>query len=276
MKPAHIPRYLPPPQGVSASECAWRIRCAPRPRCRNASTGLAPSKPRVLEKPAKFRPPSHPQRLVKQRTPRQYPGPPLSEVQRAEQRIKRYPNMMPAEGTFMFWFLNSRLLHMGITLGVLFSLAAIVSVENFHRSTPFVDMLPPGREFWSHPFKFAAAYGHVYKLHTDHISAETAERRQKKADDVQKRSRYRKAHGLEDQQGFGGWTAKSDAELLGPALPSQDFSRQVGSPVKDTSAPDNAEISPEAAPTAVEDDHSAYVEPARRKRPVKRWLGIWE
>lgn len=116
MKPAHIPRYLPPPQGVSASECAWRIRCAPRPRCRNASTGLAPSKPRVLEKPAKFRPPSHPQRLVKQRTPRQYPGPPLSEVQRAEQRIKRYPNMMPAEGTFMFWFLNSRLLHMGITL----------------------------------------------------------------------------------------------------------------------------------------------------------------
>lgn len=176
----------------------------------------------------------------------------------------------------MFWFLNSRLLHMGITLSVLFSLAAIVSVENFHRSTPFVDMLPAGKEFWSHPFKFAAAYGHVYKLHTDHISAETAERRRKKVDDVQKRSRYRKAHGLEDQQGFGGWTAKSDAESLGPALPNRDFSGQIGSPVEDIPHPDSAETLPKAAPVAGEGDQSDYVESTRRKRPVKRWLGIWE
>ncbi|KAL8945230.1 MAG: hypothetical protein Q9211_000240 [Gyalolechia sp. 1 TL-2023] len=232
------------------------------PRYRNASTGPAPTKPRVLEKPAKFYPPSHPQRLVKRRMPRQYPGPPLSDVQKAQQRTKKYPNMMPAEGTFMFWFWNSRLVHMGISLGVLFSLAAIISVENFHRSTPYIDMLPAGKEFWSHPFKFVATYGHVYKLHTDHVSAETAERRKKKVDDVQKRSRYRKAHGLENEQGFGGWIAKSDAESLGPALPSQDISGQ---------APNIVESQP--APTGGEDDQST---PVRKRRPVKRWLGIWE
>ncbi|KAI4177345.1 MAG: hypothetical protein LQ343_000325 [Gyalolechia ehrenbergii] len=183
---------------------------------------------------------------------------------------------MPAEGTFMFWFLNNRLLHMSISMTVLFSLAAIVFVENFHRSTPYIDMLPAGKEFWSHPFQFAATYGHVYKLHTDHVSAETAERRKKKIDDVQKRSRYRKAHGLENEQGFGGWTAKSDAESLGPALPSQDFPGQVESSLRDRSAPNNAETQPKTAPAAAADDQSTYVDPAGRKRPVKKWLGIWE
>lgn len=114
-----IPRYLLPHRGTFALERAWRVRCAlwpNSPRYSNASTGSAPSKPRVLEKPAKFYPPSHPQRLVKGRVPRQYPGPPLSEVQKAEQKTKKYPNMMPAEGTFMFWFLNNRLLHMSISM----------------------------------------------------------------------------------------------------------------------------------------------------------------
>lgn len=83
---------------------------------RNAATGSSSAKPRVLEKPAKFYPPSHPQRLAKRTMPRQYPGPPISQAQEEEQKFKKYPNMMPAKGTFMFWFLNSKLLHMGICL----------------------------------------------------------------------------------------------------------------------------------------------------------------
>ncbi|KAL8970540.1 MAG: hypothetical protein Q9183_001474 [Haloplaca sp. 2 TL-2023] len=244
---------------------------------KNASTTANASKPRVLEKPAKFYPPSHPQRLVKQRTiPRQYPGPPVSEAQKEEQRTKQYPNMMPAEGTFMFWFLTSRMLHMCITLSVLLSLAVFVAVEDFHRNTPFADMLPAAKIFWSHPFEFIATYGKVYKLHTDHVSAETAERRRKKVDDVQKRSRYRKAHGLEKEQGFGGWTAKTDAELLGPAAPVGDSSGKedvLANGDNSTANPENQ--SNDRSGTSV-NDPSAYInsEP-RRRPPVKRWLGIW-
>ena len=72
------------------------------------------SKPRVLEKPTKFNPPSHGKRL-KQQTPRQY-GPQLTGEQKVEQQTKKYPNMMPAPGTFMHWFLNSRGIHTFISL----------------------------------------------------------------------------------------------------------------------------------------------------------------
>ncbi|KAL9015189.1 MAG: hypothetical protein Q9173_000192, partial [Seirophora scorigena] len=152
---------------------------------------------------------------------------------------------------------------------VLFSLASIVFIENFHRSTPFVDRLPPAREFWSHPFKFVATYGHVYKLHTDHVSAETAERRKRKVDDVQKRSRYRKAHGLEDEQGLGGWTAKTSHDSLGPALVSQDLPDQIG-------ASSSGKVQPSKASAVTDDDQSSYADLEGKKRPIKKWLGIWE
>jgi len=53
-------------------------------------------------------------------------------------------------------------------------------------------------------------------MHTDYISAQTAERRKQKVDDVQKRSEYRKAHGLDKEGIFGGWTARTDDEVMGP------------------------------------------------------------
>ena len=77
------------------------------PICRNASAST--SKPRVLEKPTKFNPPSHGKRL-KQQIPRQY-GPQLTGQQKTEQETKKYPNMMPPPGTFMYWFLTSRGIH---------------------------------------------------------------------------------------------------------------------------------------------------------------------
>ena len=83
------------------------------PSIRHAST-TPPPKPRVLEKPERFNPPSHPSRL--RTKPRQYPGPPLSEHERKAQTKRKYPHMMPPEGTFMHWFLTSRALHTWITL----------------------------------------------------------------------------------------------------------------------------------------------------------------
>lgn len=40
----------------------------------------------------------------------------------------------------------------------------------------------------------------MYKMHTDHVSVETAEKRKRRVDDVEKRREYRVAHGLEEPQ----------------------------------------------------------------------------
>ena len=81
---------------------------------RHASS-TSSSKPRTLEKPAKFNPPSHPARLNRS-PPRQYPGPPLSAPELEAQKTKQYPHMMPPEGSFMRWFLTNRSIHVWITL----------------------------------------------------------------------------------------------------------------------------------------------------------------
>ena len=99
---AQSPNSLRPP----------RISFRTQPICRNASAST--SKPRVLEKPTKFNPPSHGRRLRRQ-TPRQY-GPQLTVEQKVEQETKKYPNMMPSPGTFMYWFLTSRGIHTFICL----------------------------------------------------------------------------------------------------------------------------------------------------------------
>ena len=82
---------------------------------RYASTKSTSSKPRVLEKPSKFTPPSHPAR-INRAPPRQYPGPPLSAPELEAQKTKQYPHMMAPEGSFMRWFLTNRSIHMWITL----------------------------------------------------------------------------------------------------------------------------------------------------------------
>jgi hypothetical protein len=40
----------------------------------------------------------------------------------------------------------------------------------------------------------------VYKMHTEHVSLETAAKRKRAVDDVEKRREYRVAHGLEEPQ----------------------------------------------------------------------------
>lgn len=74
-----------------------------------------PTKPIVLEKPDKFRPPSHPQRL-KRRVPRNYPGPALSPSERETQQTRSYPHTFPNPGTWLHWFLTTRGVHLVITL----------------------------------------------------------------------------------------------------------------------------------------------------------------
>ena len=83
---------------------------------RSVAFHASSTEPIVLEKPDKFRPPSHPSRLANSRRSRQYPGPPLPESEKKAQMTRKYPHMFPKEGTFMFWFLTNRMVHVYITL----------------------------------------------------------------------------------------------------------------------------------------------------------------
>ncbi|MCJ1288601.1 hypothetical protein MMC34_000129 [Xylographa carneopallida] len=104
-------------------------------------------------------------------------------------------------------------------------------------------------------------------MHTAHISAVTAERRKKKVEDVQKRAQYRKAHGLDQGEGLGQWTAKADAEMLGPSLKTD---RAIGVEV----GAGNGIGLGKAADENVAHDN-VYVDWEGKKKPIKKWFGIW-
>ncbi|KAM3066792.1 hypothetical protein ACMFMG_011861 [Clarireedia jacksonii] len=257
-----IPRFLLPLRSP-----LWSL--SPKTTIRHASKKSTPakkgpngpSKPLVLEQPTKFVPPSHPARL--RRDAPRYPGPQLSAEEIARQSVKKYPNMMPPPGTFMHWFLNNKSIHIWIALGTLSTLAGGVFVSNFKRDSPFGDMLPHWTQLFVHPIAFTRTVIEVLRLHTAHVTAETMERRKHKVEDVAKRAAYRKAHGLDQDQGFGGWTAKTDSEVLGPAIKLGDD-----------------KIAGEAVGMATEVPSDAHGEEEKKivlekKFSGKKWLGIW-
>lgn len=220
-------------------------------------------KPRLLEKPERFNPPSHSARLPRKN--KTY-GAPVTPQEAERQKTRQYPHMMPPEGSFMFWFLTNRIIHVIISFGILMSLVLGIWFQNFIHSTPYKDMLPPNSMFFAHPWQFLRRYWDIYDLTTAYNTQQVMERRKAKIDDVQKRSNYRKAHGLDtgDKAGlFGGWTAKTDAELMGPALRTSDVEEAL---------PKDVELQGELdapAATAISDISTAKV----KSRP--KWFGIW-
>ena len=120
---------------------------------------------------------------------------------------------------------------------------------------------------FAHPITFFGRWFEVYQMHIEYTSKQTADRRRQNVDDVQKRSEYRKAHGIGQEEGvFGGWTAKSDAETLGPAL--REGGAAVAVPETNASSPIAANAAAEAEGTFV--DFEGKTQPLRKK-----WLGIW-
>lgn len=85
---------------------------------RNASSTAtdAKSKQVVLEKPARFNPPSHGARLPKNKPPQQHYGGSLSANELSAQKKKEYPGLPAADGTWAHWFWNSKALHLCITM----------------------------------------------------------------------------------------------------------------------------------------------------------------
>lgn len=119
-----IPAFLLPRGGLSQSSLQY-LRITPRRTLlhhasfsSSSASHAAPTKPRVLEKPDKFRPPSHPARRVvnPNKSPRNYPGPPPTAKEIEDRKTKRYPNMFPPEGTVLFKFLTNKGIHVWISM----------------------------------------------------------------------------------------------------------------------------------------------------------------
>ncbi len=115
-------------------------------------------------------------------------------------------------------------------------------------------------------------------MHVEYVSQETYERRKRKVEDVKKRSDYRKAHGLDQEGVFGGWTAKSDEESLGPAL------REAGgddSLIRDADARPGPSNTMELAKATVDNTEGTgqgdtFVDFEGRRQPMKKkWFGVW-
>ncbi|KAK0266651.1 hypothetical protein LTR91_007636 [Friedmanniomyces endolithicus] len=239
------------------------------PRLRHASTTTPPPKPRLLEKPDRFNPPSHGARM---RTKPRYYGAPLSHHERTAQKTRRYPHMMPPEGSFMFYFLTDRTIHLFITLGILLSLVGAIWYKDFLTQTPYTDLLPPNSMLFAHPIAFFRRWAEVYGMHVSYISAQTAERRRAKMDDVAKRSEYRKVHGIGQEEGvFGGWTAKSEREVMGPAF-REGGGEGVGQVV---AVRDASPVAVPAATAGVEAQETFIDFDGKRQPAIKKWFGIW-
>ena len=115
----------------------------------------------------------------------------------------------------------------------------------------------------------------VYKLDVARTSIETAERRRKNVEDIQKSNTYRIAHGLQDEnaQGLGGWTPKSDEEALGSgAKAGVAVQRPVGVEPGQELEPMGVARSEESR-EGFDKDREPSKKPV--KKPVKKWLGIW-
>ena len=193
--------------------------------------------------------------------------------------------------------------------GTLCTLGIATFHLEFRRKSPYATMLPPLQSFVWHPIEFVQAYVTAFKLDVEHTSAITAERRRKKADDVRKRAEYRKAHGLDQNQGFGGWTSKEveeshalrekekekekereERESAGGGVLTRDQTDTAPLPAHQIhrAAPSAADASQAQAQPSEEqaknEDEAKPVKTMRKrmfvdsqgnKRELKMWLGIW-
>ncbi|KAL4803526.1 hypothetical protein BDV18DRAFT_42204 [Aspergillus unguis] len=251
MPPSSIPPFLLP-RGIPSTRTFLALSKShhvtrPTIRCASSAKNKGEAKQRVLEKPDKFRPPSHPaRRVVQTRNGRvvNYPGPKFSEKEEAERATKKYPNMFPPEGTVMFRFLTSRWIHVWIAMSVLTSLATFTFTTNFKATSPFAHLLPPWSGLLSHPIDTISQALSVYRMHVQHTSRETREKRMRRVEDAEKRRQFRIAHGLEE--------------------PAENEVAKEGEQVDDQS------------PVAVDQAQSQeFVDWEGKRRPVKKWLGIW-
>jgi hypothetical protein len=140
---------------------------------------------------------------------------------------------------------------------VLTSLAFFTFSENFKRTSPFAHLLPPWSGLLSHPIDTISQAMTVYRMHVDHTSMRTREKRHRRIDDAEKRRQYRIAHGLEEPDDAGSRDGLTEDDQS-PIAPDADQPKK-------NDPPTSQEAAREDLPRGFEG----------KKGPAKRWLGIW-
>ncbi|KYK54192.1 hypothetical protein DCS_06149 [Drechmeria coniospora] len=228
---AVIPRFLLPLQGP-----LWRgvrIPLSQNIRIRFASTDKV-QKPMVLEKPAKFNPPSHGSRLKKQSMPKHY-GPDLTAAELAAQHKRDYPGLMAPQGSWSHWFWHSRLLHTFITMGTLLAMGIYTFFMNYAYNSPFKDLVPPFSDLWHQPAYFFTQWKNVILMHEKDKGLKAVEQRTRHVDDVAKRRYYMKMHGIEARDPISMVFGKDEGKKVvdgGPAAEGGEQRSEVESEEK--------------------------------------------
>ncbi|KAJ2892097.1 hypothetical protein MKZ38_010267 [Zalerion maritima] len=201
------------------------VQTCPR-RCYASKPGGA-KKPKhiVLEKPAKFNPPSHGSKLPNKSGPRHYGGA-LSDMEMKAQARKDYPGLPPPSNSFGHWFWSNPKVHAWISIvrliiiilgpfappgsssvlmrytlyqGTLGSLAAYSLSRRFLENSPYGDLMPSFYEWLRHPILSAQTFGQMIVLHIDYNTAQSVESRRSSLEDITKRRKYMRAHDLEEE-----------------------------------------------------------------------------
>jgi hypothetical protein len=148
---------------------------------------------------------------------------------------------------------------------VLVSLCGYIFYADFHSKNKYPDMLPSGSLFFTHPLTYLSQYVQVYKLHTEAVSAETAEKRRKQIDDARKRREYLRAHGMEKEGLFGFGTIEQDEDakkikeekrIIEELRRRERFAEGIDDRI-------------------VDDEAGVYADFEGNKKPIKKWLGIF-
>ncbi|KAJ6182240.1 hypothetical protein N7485_000882, partial [Penicillium canescens] len=171
-------------------------------------------------------------------------GPRTTPKEIEEQNTKQYPNMFPPQGTVMHKFLTSKWIHIWIAMSILFSLATFTFTTNFKATSPFAHLLPSWSELLTSPFGTISRAFSVWRMHVQHESMRVREQRHRRVEDAEKRKMYRVAHGLEEE----------------------DAKKEDGGAEKEVDV---------QSPVAVEVGEGEFVDWEGKKRPVKKWFGIW-
>lgn len=130
---------------------------------------------------------------------------------------------------------------------ILTTLATFTFTTNFKATSPFAHLLPPWSGLLTHPIDTISQALHVYRMHVQHESMRVREQRHRRIEDAEKRRQFRVAHGLEEPN-------EKDVEKSGAG--------QNGGESVDVQSP-------------VAGEGGEFVDFEGKRRPVKKWLGIW-
>lgn len=103
-------------------------------------------RPLVLEKPDKFRPPSHPSRRP---APRRSFGPRLTTEEVEAQKTKEYPHMMPPEDSFKYKLLTSKGFHLWFSVVCTRSSLQLYSHDTDAMSRAYLSPSPSQPSTWT-------------------------------------------------------------------------------------------------------------------------------